>query len=404
MTSRPTLLALAAALSCPALAQFGGGPGDGFHRTRTVAVDPSGAVRGAGAAYVGGRGDGADRRASSATDPGGALVATLFTGGRADGSDRLAVVSTDLAGEASLTALYAGSRGDGFDASALTASVLDGSAGLAALYRGGGGDGFDRTRRSGGDLAGGELAGVFAGGPGDGFDGRAVAASGIGGAATLAALYAGGAGDGFDRAAFSGAAPLPLTLLALEALAKGAVTVVQWSTADERGTDFFVVERSADADVFAELGEVDARGAATPHPRVTHYAYTDEDPLPGTSYYRLAIHDRDGTRELTALVAVAREMLAERAPWSFALFPNPSSGAELYAVPRGLVPAEAIGVEVVDDRGRTMYTATAAAGTPGEALRIGLERRLAPGTYAVRLTARGRSRTKVIVVVGEGGA
>ena len=397
---RYTLVAAATASAISAAAQYAGGRGDGFDGLRVVALDPSGATRNLRPVYAGGRGDGFDDALATGLGLGGASVAVVFASGRGDGHDARLLVAGDLAGTASLATVYGGGRGDGFDAAAVPAGALDGSATLAVLFGGGTGDGFDVDAEFQRSLGGGSLAGLFAGGRGDGFDVEGVEASAIDGTEALAALFGGGTGDGFDRSSCSGAPPLPLSLIALEAFASGAVTVIRWSTADEHGTDFFVVERSVDAATFAGLGEVDARGEGASASVAVEYAFTDAAPPAGTSYYRLAVNDRDGSRAYTDLVAVTRDMLAEEAAWSFGLYPNPSSGDEVYVAPRGLVPAAPLLVEILDEVGRRVFASTFRAPAGGEALRIGLAERLRPGAYVVRLTASGESRTKVVVVGG----
>ena len=248
------VLLLSHALAPPnLLAQYGGGPGDGHDHTTVMQLSLDGAPRGTNSLYAGGAGDGFDARAASAA-LGGQSLAVLYGGGRGDGFDALRV-GLALSGQ-QLSVLYGGGGGDGFDALS-TNRTLSGAS-LAMLYGGGSGDGFDVERESL-SLGGATLAVLFGGGPGDGFDARRESFS-LGGA-SLAALFGGGVGDGFDVGAFAGAVPLPLTLLAFGAEFTGDdLVLVTWTTTDERGTDFFVVERAADAVAFAELGEVEAVG------------------------------------------------------------------------------------------------------------------------------------------------
>ncbi|HRH39738.1 MAG TPA: hypothetical protein PK760_15415, partial [Flavobacteriales bacterium] len=63
----------------------------------------------------------------------------------------------------------------------------------------------------------------------------------------------------------------------------------------------FVIERGSSVDAFEPIGEVDASGNTW---NETHYSWTDAQPLPGISYYRLRERDEDGTERVSAMVAV----------------------------------------------------------------------------------------------------
>ena len=68
--------------------------------------------------------------------------------------------------------------------------------------------------------------------------------------------------------------------------------LLHWETQSETTNDYFIIERSADAEHFVEIGRV--RGAGTSHtPR--KYQFLDDGPHPGISYYRLIQVDFDGT-------------------------------------------------------------------------------------------------------------
>ncbi len=389
------VLLLSHALAPPnLLAQYGGGPGDGHDRTTVMQLSLDGAPRGTNPLYAGGGGDGFDVRAASAA-LGGQSLAVLYGGGRGDGFDALRV-SLALSGQ-QLSVLYGGGAGDGFDALS-TSRTLSGAS-LAMLYGGGSGDGFDVERESL-SLDGATLAVLYGGGPGDGFDARRESLA-LGGA-SLAVLFGGGAGDGFDVGAFAGTVPLPLTLLTFGAeFTSDDLVLVTWTTTDERGTAFFVVERAADAVAFAELGEVEAIGQDLATGAQTDYRFIDEAPLAGTGYYRLQMHDADGAVEFSEVVALSRQVLAKAAPWQYTLYPNPNAGNELYVAPKDLPADPALEIEVRDALGRLVYRSTEDYPGSGK-VRISLERRLSAGTYLVRVRSGEVQQSKILVVSGGG--
>lgn len=112
--------------------------------------------------------------------------------------------------------------------------------------------------------------------------------------------------------------PVTLTRFYGEALAKA--NQLHWTTASESQNAGFFVERSFDGQRYTEIAWVAGSGDSA---RERTYAYDDETPLGGTSFYRLRQVDFDGAETLSNVVALAR---AEGANWSF--FPNPVSGKD----------------------------------------------------------------------------
>lgn len=77
---------------------------------------------------------------------------------------------------------------------------------------------------------------------------------------------------------------LPVTLLNFEARAEDKYVMITWFTANEAGIDSFIVERSADAISFNEVGRIKAAGNSS---SLLAYAVVDKQPSPGVTYYRL---------------------------------------------------------------------------------------------------------------------
>jgi hypothetical protein len=86
--------------------------------------------------------------------------------------------------------------------------------------------------------------------------------------------------------------PLPVSLLYFDALAVDNKVKTRWATASETNNDYFTVERSANALDFMPVGVVNGSGQSN---TLLQYSFTDADPLPGLSYYRLKQTDFDGS-------------------------------------------------------------------------------------------------------------
>ncbi|MHC2992472.1 hypothetical protein OB13_13080, partial [Pontibacter sp. HJ8] len=76
----------------------------------------------------------------------------------------------------------------------------------------------------------------------------------------------------------------------------GVVEVI-WSSDSETNVNYYVVQRSPDGQVWEDIGEVDAKGAG-------NYTFTDNNPLPRRSYYRLRLVYNNAADAFSARVLV----------------------------------------------------------------------------------------------------
>ena len=86
-----------------------------------------------------------------------------------------------------------------------------------------------------------------------------------------------------ENANVIGSTPLPLTLLSFTATGNGQTGVLRWTTTEESGSNYFIIQRSAYGATFEDLARVEATGSSTQ----TDYSWTDQHPLTGKSFYRL---------------------------------------------------------------------------------------------------------------------
>ncbi|MFC6224598.1 T9SS type A sorting domain-containing protein [Hymenobacter artigasi] len=177
--------------------------------------------------------------------------------------------------------------------------------------------------------------------------------------------------------------PLPVELVMFTATVTGRQGVaLRWVTASEKNSKEFVVERSADGKTFNALHTMAAAGSTQLR---TTYDYTDEQPLFGTSYYRLRQVDFDGT---TAYSPVQTVRPGSANAEGLAVYPG--SQAHQWVV-RTSLPAEVLAtgpatVRVFDALGRSQQiTCTPETGQTGRWL---LDLRALPtGIYIVRLVS-----------------
>lgn len=113
--------------------------------------------------------------------------------------------------------------------------------------------------------------------------------------------------------------PLPVELVAFTGKLRPAGGVqLNWSTAQEKNSAYFDVERSADGRQFTAIGRVAAAGTST---QLRTYELLDPAPLQQLAYYRLHQVDLDGADTYSAVLSLRPAVL----PQQLTVWPNPAS-------------------------------------------------------------------------------
>ena len=135
---------------------------------------------------------------------------------------------------------------------------------------------------------------------------------------------------------------LPVEWLGFDAklISNDEEVLCSWQTATELENDYFTVQRSADGELWEDIGLVD--GAGTSYEEHA-YHFVDSSPYSGTSYYRIKQTDFNGETDFTHRAVIMREELA-----LFAAYPNPSNGKLRLTGTDGGV------LQVLDLRGRVV--------------------------------------------------
>jgi hypothetical protein len=174
--------------------------------------------------------------------------------------------------------------------------------------------------------------------------------------------------------------PLPVELSAFTAEAKGSDVRLGWTTASEKNSARFEVERSLDGRAFERIGTVEAAGSSS---ALLFYTFFDTNLRghQGTLYYRLRQVDQDGTASYSPVRTVASG--PAEAP-ALTAYPVPARAGQQLRV--AFAPAGA-SVEMFDALGRCVAHATAA--PDGTAL-LDLPRELPAGVYLLRSARQSR--------------
>ncbi len=95
---------------------------------------------------------------------------------------------------------------------------------------------------------------------------------------------------------------LPLEMLSFKGESKSGFNLLEWTTASEKNNDYFVLERSADGELFEPVGRVKGAGSSS---EKHYYAMRDDAPFYPVTYYRLRQNDYDGNYSYTAVITVS---------------------------------------------------------------------------------------------------
>ncbi|MER2998642.1 T9SS type A sorting domain-containing protein [Pontibacter populi] len=95
--------------------------------------------------------------------------------------------------------------------------------------------------------------------------------------------------------------------------------VITWATDTEQNIARYIVERSEDGTTFTEIGTVSASADNT---------FTDQEPIPGTAYYRLRVIYNDGSFKYTFVVRVTDPSFL----YKFEVAPNPVGADQKFTI------------------------------------------------------------------------
>lgn len=139
---------------------------------------------------------------------------------------------------------------------------------------------------------------------------------------------------------------LPIKLITLNAVCNGSSVTINWATATETNNHYFTVQRSDDGYNWNDLGTVNSAGTSTV---AQYYKWTDENPLPGTSYYQLKQTDFDGQTTYVGVIASSCTHTG-----IINLYPNPSKGDVYYNIESS--SAQPVSVKIINEVGQTVVS------------------------------------------------
>ena len=176
--------------------------------------------------------------------------------------------------------------------------------------------------------------------------------------------------------------PLPVELLHFDARAVGEDVRLDWSTASETNSDYYIVERTVDFTTHTEVARIPAAGLSTD---TRYYHALDRNPYDGINYYRLMQVDRDG------VVNLAADYIPVRFGTDLNFEIRYITSAPDYIMVFDYNAEEPLDYALMDVSGRIITARRDVSAAPGvNFLPLDLSE-LAAGVYTVRLNNRGAS-------------
>ncbi|MFD1872065.1 T9SS type A sorting domain-containing protein [Hymenobacter bucti] len=186
--------------------------------------------------------------------------------------------------------------------------------------------------------------------------------------------------------------PLPVELISFTGTVDAHdIATLHWSTASERNSAYFALERSLDGTTFTEAGRV---AAATISSQTITYQWPDPKRLLSPTYYRLRQVDTNGTTQYSNVVTLAPAPTIAKL---LEVYPNPSEGKVMQLLLQGYND-EHLTIRITDALGRTVATQRLHPASAQYLAPLALPPGLTEGTYVLTLAGSGSPIQKRIIV------
>lgn len=187
--------------------------------------------------------------------------------------------------------------------------------------------------------------------------------------------------------------PLPVELVSFTVEREGSGALLRWTTASERNSAYFALERSLDGHSFVEFGRRDGKGNSSQR---VDYQLSDANLARYATeviYYRLRQVDRDGT---ATYLPVQRLTVGKTLELTAQAWPNPFDATGLH-VQVQVAEASPVSLVISDALGRPLLTQTAQVPQGTSSLEMPQAGGLLEGVYWLRVTHGQQQRILKVV-------
>ncbi|MFB9862239.1 T9SS type A sorting domain-containing protein [Rufibacter immobilis] len=178
--------------------------------------------------------------------------------------------------------------------------------------------------------------------------------------------------------------PLPVELTSFNgAFANNAVKLT-WSTASEKNNDYFTIERSTNGHEFTQIGQVKGNGNSQV---ALTYTFLDQQPVAGTTYYRLKQVDFDGAYEYSKMITVKAAPSSQKIQRVnvTAVYPNPVIPGKPVVLDVELASAGEVNLVLLDKTGRTLQSRSVQGQAGKQKIELDLLQQSPAGIYFLKV-------------------
>ncbi len=202
----------------------------------------------------------------------------------------------------------------------------------------------------------------------------------------------GSAGTSAGGGTAAGPIVLPVELINFEyRITAEKELTLYWSTASEKNSSYFSVQKSHDGRNFAEVNKVKSKGNSS---SISKYSLQDVYSPSISSYYRLVNYDNDGSNNTSKVIYVAA--IAEPTT-RISIYPNPAEEDGIIVLTTGNTEEENFIVNFYNMQGSSVYNKKINT-DQRESYEIDLPNELTPGTYHVVVNySRGKFSEKLVI-------
>lgn len=185
--------------------------------------------------------------------------------------------------------------------------------------------------------------------------------------------------------------PLSVNLLNFNATLKTNGTVhLDWKSSGEENFNSYDVQRSADNNNWTMLGNVYATGNGNQDEN--HYQFTDPQPLPAKSFYRLKLNSGSGESRYSEV----RIIQNKKGIQEITLSPNPAADITNLSI-YSLADTDG-GVVISDIKGSLLYRQSIRVVKGMNTIPLPVVQQLSSGTYLVQVRMNGEAITEKLVI------
>ena len=166
---------------------------------------------------------------------------------------------------------------------------------------------------------------------------------------------------------------------------------LEWKTIMEMKVNYFAVQRSADGSQFQTIGQIYSKMTDTTHTYDLDYTFTDQSPLPGTSYYRLQIVGKNGATKYSDVIHLSNNEIS-----GLKIYPTVIHNTNFFVeTDKTLKNAK---LELYDLSGKKLSETNWETLNGRQSVQPG-NNMLATGTYVARLSAHGETVLNQLLII-----